>query len=675
MNDILQVNYSTFQNVFGKSTVYYRALDANNGSFQLFTVVFSRFITCLVNVQADVTDFVSNHISGSSQALSFDDVGLLSILSGSLNLSGSSSTVGVTQVTDGNNVLGTSGHPLVVTVISGSTNIAGTVTVQGLTGGEAVSVSGTLVANQGTAGTVAGSWPVELTDGNNVLGTSAHPLVTTMISGSISVVNASVGTTGSATPGSATNIGGIDGNGQFHGIAVSASGSLSSLVDPGVVFILRNTTVSGSGQSGPIATPFGASMLTAIANVSGSITSGSVIFTLQEIDPGDLVTVINSTATSALASGPTLRTLALPTTRSPFCNVKWTVSGSSAVVNNVYLTVTQKLASSDFAPVSATGLSAARISVSDDSGQVRIVGGSIGGGLGIAGRDTGPQWNTLYADTNGALAVGGYVFAGSSFTGKPAVIAGVDASLNGNVRALLTNTVGNLLVTASLPSEGPASPGTTASKSSLMGGQFNLTPPSGSSGQQMALQTNQDGGLYIDVEGRRSTYSATITKLVPGSGPNDVFIISGSASTTVRVNRVEVSMVQTTGPFVGTYSVMLLRRSTQTTGGTFVNPAKIPHDPSDPAATAGIVAWSTNPTSLGTLLGPIRSAKLYLTSSNASPSTQPAVNFSPNLSWDFGTRNNKPIILRSVNDALALNLSGTTVTGGSLDISVEWSEE
>ena len=37
-------------------------------------------------------------------------------------------------------------------------------------------VSGTVTANQGTAAAAAGSWPVEVTDGTNVLGTSSHPL-------------------------------------------------------------------------------------------------------------------------------------------------------------------------------------------------------------------------------------------------------------------------------------------------------------------------------------------------------------------------------------------------------------------------------------------------------------------------------------------------------------------
>jgi len=42
--------------------------------------------------------------------------------------------------------------------------------------GQPISVNGTVTANQGTAAAAAGSWPVEVTDGTNVLGTAAHPL-------------------------------------------------------------------------------------------------------------------------------------------------------------------------------------------------------------------------------------------------------------------------------------------------------------------------------------------------------------------------------------------------------------------------------------------------------------------------------------------------------------------
>lgn len=40
----------------------------------------------------------------------------------------------------------------------------------------ASSISGTVTANQGTPNSIGNSWPVEVTDGTNILGTAAHPL-------------------------------------------------------------------------------------------------------------------------------------------------------------------------------------------------------------------------------------------------------------------------------------------------------------------------------------------------------------------------------------------------------------------------------------------------------------------------------------------------------------------
>jgi hypothetical protein len=68
-------------------------------------------------------------------------------------------------------------------------------------------VSGTVTANQGTANTAANSWPVEVTDGTNVLGVTAHPLrvdptgtTTQPVSGTVTVGNASLAVTQSTSP-------------------------------------------------------------------------------------------------------------------------------------------------------------------------------------------------------------------------------------------------------------------------------------------------------------------------------------------------------------------------------------------------------------------------------------------------------------------------------------------
>jgi len=57
-----------------------------------------------------------------------------------------------------------------------SLTTAGALRVDG--SGATQPVSGTVTANQGTPNTAANSWPVEMTDGTNILGTSSHPVRT-----------------------------------------------------------------------------------------------------------------------------------------------------------------------------------------------------------------------------------------------------------------------------------------------------------------------------------------------------------------------------------------------------------------------------------------------------------------------------------------------------------------
>jgi len=70
--------------------------------------------------------------------------------------------------------------------------VSGTVAVSSV--GGTVTISGTVTSNQGTAAALAGAWPVEITDGTNVLGTSAHPVV---ISGAVTTNKATTSTVAS----------------------------------------------------------------------------------------------------------------------------------------------------------------------------------------------------------------------------------------------------------------------------------------------------------------------------------------------------------------------------------------------------------------------------------------------------------------------------------------------
>jgi hypothetical protein len=83
-------------------------------------------------------------------------------------------------------------------------------------------VSGTLTTNQGTANSAANSWPVEVTDGTNILGTSSHPI-------QVSLANTATNSTAVKVDGS--------------GVTQPVSGTFWQTTQP---VSLTSTTITGS---------------------------------------------------------------------------------------------------------------------------------------------------------------------------------------------------------------------------------------------------------------------------------------------------------------------------------------------------------------------------------------------------------------------------------------------
>src|SRR5579864_753952 len=121
-----------------------------------------------------------------------------------------------------------------------------------------VTVAGTVAANQGTPNTLANAWPVEVTDGTNVLGTAANPLrvdptgtTAQPVSGSVSVSNfpatqniAGVTTDGTTAETNFLVVGGEsnDATAQYQPIPLGAGGR--SVIVEGVSAIM--TAVTGN---------------------------------------------------------------------------------------------------------------------------------------------------------------------------------------------------------------------------------------------------------------------------------------------------------------------------------------------------------------------------------------------------------------------------------------------
>jgi hypothetical protein len=157
----------------------------------------------------------------------------------------------------GNNVVtgtGASGAGIPRVTVSNDSNVlatqSGSWTVTANAGTGTFTVGGTVTANQGTPNSLANGWPVEITDGTNVLGTSSHPVridptgtTTQPVSGT---VTSNIGTTG--------------------GLALDTSVN-------GILVAQGSTT---SGESGPL--------------IQGAVTTAAPTYTTGKTNPLSLTT-------------------------------------------------------------------------------------------------------------------------------------------------------------------------------------------------------------------------------------------------------------------------------------------------------------------------------------------------------------------------------------------------
>src|SRR3954471_1821267 len=89
------------------------------------------------------------------------------------------------------------------------------------------------------------------------------------------------------------------------------------------------------------------------------------------------------------------------------------------------------------------------------------------------------------------------------------------------------------------------------------------------------------------------TYRAASAAFTPGALPEDVFTITGNATTNVYVLRMGLSTTQTTA---GTNPWFIKKRSTANTGGVSVAGTAVPLQSGNAAAGATILHYTTTPT-------------------------------------------------------------------------------
>jgi hypothetical protein len=167
------------------------------------------------------------------------------------------------------------------------------------------------------------------------------------------------------------------------------------------------------------------------------------------------------------------------------------------------------------------------------------------------------------------------------------------------------------------------------------------------------------------------TYSCSITGLVVAANATDIFTLTGTATKSVRLRRVECYFTETVAAGLQ-FSVTGVVRSTADTVGTFTNPVAVPHANDAAAATAVCTAYTVNPTA-GTGVGNVRTARIWAPgTTNMTAGVQPA----PVLwQWLNEAGTFQPIVLRGAASQFAVNVGAGAVASVSADCSFEWTEQ
>lgn len=163
-----------------------------------------------------------------------------------------------------------------------------------------------------------------------------------------------------------------------------------------------------------------------------------------------------------------------------------------------------------------------------------------------------------------------------------------------------------------------------------------------------------------------ATYSICLPDITPAATATDVVELSGSASKTIQISYIEITADASA---VGVIDFYAYKRSASNTGGTPVAKMPVPHDSAnDPAASASLVQYETNPSALGA--GQLIRAAHYALPSATSTGY-------PGAPWiqSFGANSGQPIVLNGINESLCISLNGQAIPSGfSMYVTIEWCE-
>lgn len=180
--------------------------------------------------------------------------------------------------------------------------------------------------------------------------------------------------------------------------------------------------------------------------------------------------------------------------------------------------------------------------------------------------------------------------------------------------------------------------------------------------------TPLDNGLVVR-QGVETSYSAgTLLKTATAAGTGPFFAICGSATKTLRVQKIMVSGTVATAAVYG--DVVIKKTSTATSAGTPTALAAVPHDSTSAAATASLINYYTALATTGTVVGTIANATIYM------PLTGTVGVMADPLIFPWGQENDSEApTLRGTAQCLQANFGTTTTNAPTLSVNVTWTEK
>jgi hypothetical protein len=169
--------------------------------------------------------------------------------------------------------------------------------------------------------------------------------------------------------------------------------------------------------------------------------------------------------------------------------------------------------------------------------------------------------------------------------------------------------------------------------------------------------------------GQKVTYSAgTTAKTATAAGTGPFFTICGSATKTIRVQRLTVSGSVSTTAIVA--DLVVKRTSTATSAGTATALTAAPRDSGSGAATAALVNYYTALATAGASVGVMYTAQALLQVTGTFTT--------PHAFWDsqFGQSDESEApVLRGTAQCLEASFGTTTTNAPTLSVAVVWTEE